>query len=120
MSSGANNARGHPIHTDGMSGCPLAVCMGCPLAPTMANFLSRHMEIKMLKKQTPDQPQMHVRYINIFAGFDSDNACLSFLEILNNQHTNISRTIEKSKNTLQFLDMVIQINHNRSLGYTWV
>ena len=34
---------------------------------------------------------------------DNDNACMSFLEILNNhQHKNISYTIAKSKNTLQF------------------
>ena len=35
---------------------------------------------------------------------------MSFLEVLNNQHENISYAIEKSKNTLQFLDVAVQIN----------
>ena len=39
------------------------------------------------------------------------NACKSFLEISNNQYKNISNTFEKSKHTLQFLEMVVQINN---------
>ena len=51
----------------------------------------------MLKKQTPDHLKMYVIYMgDIFAVFDNDNACMSFLEVLNNQHKNISYTIEKS------------------------
>ena len=46
----------------------------------------------------------------IFALFNDDNACMSFLEILSNQHKNISYTIEKSKNSLQFLNVAVQIN----------
>ena len=54
----------------------------------------------MLQKQTPDRPKMHVRYMNdIFTIFESDNACVPFLKVLNNQHANISYTIQKSKNT---------------------
>ena len=78
------------------------VAMECPLAPTMANFLLRHFETIMLRKQTPDHPKIYMRYTDdIFAVFenDNDNACMSFLEVLNNQHKNISYTIEKSKNT---------------------
>ena len=64
----------------------------------------------MLKKQTLNHPKMYVRYMDdIFAVFenDNDNACMSFLEVLHNQHKNISYTIEKSKNILQFLDVVV-------------
>ena len=60
------------------------ITMGCPLAPTMANFLLGHFETIMLRKQTPDHPKMYVRYMNdIFAVFenDNDNACMSYLEV---------------------------------------
>ena len=56
---------------------------------------------------------MYVSYRdNIFAVFenDNDNARMSFLEVLNDQHKNISYTIEKSKNTLQVLYVVVQVN----------
>ena len=79
------------------------VAMGCPLAPKLANFLLGHMKKIMFKQQSPDHPKMYGRYMDdIFAVFDNDNACMSFLEVLNNQHENISYTIEKSKNTVQF------------------
>ena len=78
-----------------------SVAMGCPLAPTMANFLFRTHGTKMLQKHPSDHFKIYVRFMDdIFAVFDNDNACMSFLEILNNQPTNISYTIEKSKNTL--------------------
>ena len=73
----------------------------------------KHFETIMLGKLTPDHPKMYVRYIDDnFAVFenDYDKACMLFLEVLNNQHENVSYTIEKSKNTLQFLDIAIQIN----------
>ena len=47
---------------------------------------------------------------DIFAVFDNDNACILFLKVFNNQHKSISYTDEKSKNTLQFLYVVVQIN----------
>ena len=85
----------------------------------MANFLLKHMETIMLKKQTPNHLKMYVRYLNhIFAVFDNDNACMSFLEVLNNQHKNISYTFEKSIDTLQFLCVVVQINNQGA--DTWV
>ena len=48
---------------------------------------------------------------DIFEVFDNDNAYMSFMEVLNNQHQNILCTIEKSKSTLQFLDVIVQINN---------
>ena len=55
--------------------------MGCPLAPTMANFLFGHFETIMLRKQTPDHPKMYVRYLTIFLHFlpmIMINPCMSF------------------------------------------
>ena len=84
--------------------------MRCPLAPTIANFCSGHMETIMLKKQTPNHLKMSEIMNDIFAAFDNNNACMSFLEVLNNQHKNILYTFEKSIDTLQFLCVVVQIN----------
>ena len=88
-----------------------SVAMGCPLVPTMANFLLGHFKPIMLRKQTSNHPKLYVRCMdNNFAVFENDNACMLFLKVLNNQHENISCMIEKSKNTLQFLDVAVQIN----------
>ena len=38
-------------------------------------------------------------------------------EVLNNQHKNILHTIEKSKNTFQFLDVVVQISNKGAKTY---
>ena len=57
--------------------------IGCPMTPTVANFLLKHMETIMLKRQKLDQ------YMDdIYALFDDDNACTSFLKVLRNQHIN--------------------------------
>ena len=92
------------------------LALGCPVAPTMANFLLGHFETIMLRKLTPDHPKMYMRYMdNIFAVFENDNACISFLEVLNNQHENISYMIEKSKNTFmwQYKLMIKMLLHTR-------
>ena len=69
------------------------VAMGCPLAPTVVNFLLGHFETIMSRKQTPDHSKMYLKCMDdIFAVLenDNDNACMSFLEILNNhQHENM-------------------------------
>ena len=44
---------------------------------------------------------------DIFAVFDNDKSCMSFF---GGRHKSSSYTIEKSKNTLQFLNMVVQVN----------
>ena len=46
----------------------------------------------------------------MFAVFDDDKKCDSFLSILNTQHKNLQFTVEKSANTLQFLDVDIKVN----------
>ena len=47
---------------------------------------------------------------------------MSFLEISNNQHKIISYAMEKSKNILQFLNVVVQINDKgaEKTADTWV
>ena len=65
-------------------------------------------------------PKLYVRYIDdVFAVFDDVNACSSFLNILNSQHDNIKFTIEKSTNTLQFLDVDIKISENTVDTWVW-
>ena len=55
----------------------------------------------------------------MFAVFDDVSACWSFLNILNSQHENIKFTIEKSTNTLQFLDVDIEISENSVDTWVW-
>ena len=65
-------------------------------------------------------PKLNVRYIDdVFAVFDDVNACSSFLNILNSQHDNIKFIIEKSTNTLQFLDVDIKISENTVDTWVW-
>ena len=55
-------------------------------------------------------PKFCVCYIDdVFAVFDDVNACSPFLNILNSQHDILKFTIEKSTNTLQFLDVDIKV-----------
>jgi len=50
---------------------------------------------------------MYLHYVDdVFTVFDNDT-CKSFLNVLNNQHKNLQYTLEKSTNTLQFLDVDI-------------
>ena len=44
---------------------------------------------------------------------------MSFLEVLNTQHKDISYKIEKSTNTMQFLDVVVQINDQNADTRVW-
>ena len=94
--------------------------MGSPLGCTMANFFLGHLETLIFKDQMSCHPKLYVRYIDdVFAVFDDVNACLSFLNILSSQHDNIKFTIEKSTNTLQFLDVDIKISENTVDTWVW-
>ena len=94
--------------------------MGSPLGCTMANFFLGHLETLIFKDQMSCHPKLYVRYIDdVFAVFDDVNACSSFLNILNSQHDNIKFTIEKSTNTLQFLDVDIKISENTVDTWVW-
>ena len=51
---------------------------------------------------------------DIFAVFNNEAASMEFLYVLNSQYKNLQFTIEKSTNTLPFLDMELKI-HNSNL-----
>ena len=92
--------------------------MGSPLGCTVANFFLRHLETLIFKDQMSCHSKLNVCYIDdVFDVFDDVNASSSFLIILNSQHDNFKFTIEKSKNTLQFLDVDIKISKNTDDTY---
>ena len=63
---------------------------------------------------------MNLRYVDdVFAVFENNNACLSFLSVLNTQHKNIKFTLEHSLDFICFLDVKIEINYNSLDAYTW-
>ena len=98
----------------------VGIGMGSPLCCTMANFFLGHLETLIFKDQMSCRPKLYVRYIHdVFAVFDDVNACSSFVNILNSQHDNIKLTIEKSTNTLQFLDVGIIISENNVDTWVW-
>ena len=87
--------------------------MGSPNVCIVDNFFLVHLETLIFKDQMPCHPKLYVRYINyVFAVFDDLNACLSLLNILNNQYDNIKFTIKKSTTTLQFINVEIKITKN--------
>ena len=56
-------------------------------------------------------PKLYLRYVDdIFAVFDKDVPYDKFLSHINNQHPNIKFTVEKTINSLPFLDTEININ----------
>jgi len=62
------------------------VAMGSPLGCCLANFFLRHLESVIFKQQSLDHPKIYLRYVDdVFAVFDKDDKCKSFLNVLNNQ-----------------------------------
>ena len=60
------------------------------------------------------------RYVDdVFAVFENNHACLSFLNVLNTQHKNIKFTLEHSSDFICSLDVKIEINYNSLDTYTW-
>ena len=65
--------------------------MGSPLGPTIANFFLANLENRILKNKNKHNPKLYLRYVNdVFAVFENNNACLSFLNVLSNQSINQS------------------------------
>ena len=94
--------------------------MEFPLGCTMANFFLGHLETIIFKVQMSCHPKLYVRCIDdAFAVSDDVNTCSSFLNILNSQHDNTKFTIEKSTNTLQFLEVDIKVNKNTVDTWVW-
>ena len=56
---------------------------------------------------------------DVFAVFDDDKKCDSFLNILNTQHKNLQFTLEKSANTPQSLDVDIKVNEQDVDTWVW-
>ena len=72
--------------------------MGSLLGPTIANFFLANLENRILKNKNQHSPKLKkLRYVDdVFAVFKNNNACLSFLNVLNSQHKNIKFTLEHS------------------------
>ena len=85
------------------------VAMGSPLGPSLANFFLGHLEKKFFGNIGVN-PKLYLRYVDdIFAVFDKDVPYDKFLSHINNQHPNIKFTVEKTINSLPFLDTEINI-----------
>ena len=56
---------------------------------------------------------------DVFAVFDDDKKCDSFLNIVNTQHKNLQFTLEKSANTPQSLDVDIKVNEQDVDTWVW-
>ena len=80
------------------------VAMGSPLGCTLANFFLGHLETVIFKQPSSTHPEMYLRYVdNVFAVFDNEKKCNSFLDILNTQHKNLQFTVEKSAHLAIFV-----------------
>ena len=94
------------------------VSMGSALGPTMAAFAMNLVERNIHKSNV--KPLFYKRYVDdIFAVFTSELEADSFLEFLNQQHTSLKFTMEKSKDSqLNFLDVTV-IKENNSFETKW-
>ena len=88
--------------------------MGTKMAPAYANIFMDAIETSFLSS-SPLKPSIYFRYINdIFLIWPHGNDSLThFLEHANNIHQNIKFTHERSKTTLPFLDVSVQIAQNK-------
>ena len=88
--------------------------MGTKIAPAYANIFTDAIETSFLSS-SPLKPSIYYRYIDdIFLIWPHGNDSLThFLEHANNIHQNIKLTHERSKTTLPFLDVTVQIAHNK-------
>ena len=96
------------------------VIMGSPLGPTLANFFLANLENKLLSIESSQNPALYLRYVDdIFAIFRKGQGHEKFLEILNRYHPSIQFTVEKSTDTLPFLDVEIRLNTNNFDSWVW-
>ena len=96
------------------------VLMGSPLGPTIANFFLAETETRLLQQQLNSAPKVYFRYVDdIFAIFNNEADNMEFLDRLNSQHKNLQFTMEKSTNTLPFLDMELKIHNNNLQSWIW-
>ena len=87
--------------------------MGSPLEPTLANFFLANVENKLLNETNGFYPKLYLRYVDdVFAIFYDNLSIKKFLNLLNEQHSNMQFTMEKSMQALPFLDVHVQIREN--------
>ena len=78
------------------------------------------METRLLQQQLNSDPVIYFRYVDdIFAIFNNEAYNMGFLDRLNSQHKNLQFVIEKSTNTLSFLDMELKIHNNNLQSWIW-
>lgn len=95
------------------------LAMGNPLAPSLANIFLCNFEENMFDNCPPDiKPLYYRRYLDdTFAIFHNEAQADHFLTFLNNQHPNITFTIEKEfNNKLPFLDVLVDKNDNQTFS----
>ena len=70
------------------------VTMGSPRGLTIVNFFLANLEDRILKNKNQHSPKLYLNYaVDVFALFVNNNAYLSFLNVLTNQHKNIKFTL---------------------------
>ena len=94
--------------------------MGCPLGPTLANYFLGSIEEKIFKDSKVLHPVFYGRYVDdVFAIFNNEASCEKFLEILNSQHKNLKFTLEKQTDSLNFLDVQIELTDTSFNSSVW-
>ena len=94
--------------------------MGSPLGPTIANFFLAETKTHLLQQQLNPAQKVYFRHVDdIFAIFNNEADSMKFLDRLNSQHKNLQFTMEKSTNTLPFLDMELKIHNNNLQSWIW-
>ena len=64
--------------------------MGSTLGCTLVNFFLGRLETVIFQQASSTHPKMYLCYVDdVFAVFDDDKKCDSFLNILNTQHENL-------------------------------
>ena len=99
------------MYKDGLFKQVDGVAMGRPLGPNLANFFLGHLEEISVFSNENICPKLYLRYVDdIFAVFPDSSTHHSFLQHLNNLHTNLAFTVEVANGPFPFLDIEIEIN----------
>ena len=84
----------------------------------IVNIFVGFLQIQMVNEYNLDRPKFYLSYVaDILAAFEKEQDSLNFLNVLNNNHSNIKfKTIEKQVNhSITFLDVFISGIYNQSL-----
>ena len=73
-----------------------------------------------MKNKLKSSPALYLRYVDdISAIFEDEQDCSEFLNLLNEQHSNITFTVEKSITSLLFSDTEITIREDSLESSVW-